>query len=272
MINVKLVFALFFLSIILILKNFYIQNSNCNYSTPVITSTVEPPVYCLMITGHSLDRRLFAVKSVANFLDQSYKNKHLIIINQNKNSLLKRDYTNVLEVYVDKKDKSLGELRNISLQLVPPHAIWTTWDDDDYRDLYYIEIMIRKFLEKKCDFLMFQNRLEYNLKNNFAFKLTLKSGLMTFFARSNPNLVYDHVSTLEDKVIKSYALKNLKVYIYDNNPLLYVRTIHNSNTSVYVNSARKSISDTSKNKDFFEYNLNKFEKQELNNIIYKYYK
>lgn len=272
MINVKLVFSLFCLFLILILKNSYIQNPNRNYSTSVTTSPTKPPVYCLMITGHSVDRRSFAMKSIQNFFEQSYKNKHLLIINQSKIPLLQTDYKSVLEVYVNNKNTSLGELRNISLQLVPPNAIWTTWDDDDYRDQTYVETMIHEFIEKKCDFLMFQNRLEYNLKNDFAFKLTLKSGLMTFFARSNPNLIYDHVSTSEDKVIKNYALKNLNVYLYDNNPFLYVRAIHNSNTSKYVNNDRESISDTSRNKVFFEYNLNKFEKQELNNIIYKYYK
>ena len=226
-----------------------------------------------MITGHIKDRRKFALKSVENFLTQSYKNKHLIILNQDINtSLLKNDYSNILEVKIDNTNKTLGELRNISLQLVPPNAIWTVWDDDDYRDPHYISTMVNQMYKTNSDFLMFQNRIEYNLNNDFTFKLTLKSGLMTFFAKYNPYLQYENVSTSEDKKMKSYALNNLKVYIFNNNPLLYVRAIHKNNTSVYVMHDKNNLKNTKNNKVYFENNLTKYEKELVNNIIYKYYK
>ena len=230
------------------------------------------PVYCLMITGHLKERREFALKSITNFLTQSYDNKHLIILNQDDISLLKHDYDNILEVKIDNKNKSLGELRNISLQLVPPISIWTVWDDDDYRVNNYISTMVYRMLKTNSDFLMFQNRIEYNLNNDFTFKMTLKSGFMTFFAKHNPYLQYEHISTSEDKKMKQYALKHLKVHVFNNNPLFYIRAIHTNNTSVYVSQNKNKLQNTINNKVYFENNLSKYEKEQVNNIIYKYYK
>lgn len=239
----------------------------------VVTS---PPVYCLMVTGYTTQRDAFARKSIQNFAEQSYPNKHLIVINQSTRSLLAphAGSDNMLEVYMNNTAGrwSLGYLRNVSLQLVPPDAIWTTWDDDDYRDVHYLRIMMSEMRRAECDFLMFQNRVEYNLLNGFAFKLTLKTGLMTFFARHNPNIRYADVSTSEDKAVKDFATKHLAVHVYDNDPMLYVRAIHDSNTSTYVNKNKSEVRDTQQNKVYFENELSSCEKNELNNIIYKYYK
>lgn len=233
---------------------------------------IDSPVYCLMITGYVKDRRKFALKSIKNFLNQSYKNKYLIILNQDNTSLLKQDYDNILEIMINNTNKTLGELRNISLQLVPPNAIWTVWDDDDYRDKNYISTMVNQMIKTNSDFLMFQNRVEYNLNNDFTFKLTLKSGLMTFFAKHNPYLQYEHISTSEDKKMKQFALNNLKVHIFNNNPLIYIRAIHKNNTSVYVSKNKNQLQNTINNKVYFENNLTRYEKELVNNIIYKYYK
>jgi hypothetical protein len=86
---------------------------------------------------------------------------------------------------------------------------------------------------------MFQNRIEYNKTNNFSFKMTMKSGFMTFFSVHNPFLEYEHVSTSEDVKVKNYALKHMKTYIYDNDPKMYIRLIHDDNTSIYVHNKKK---------------------------------
>ena len=237
-----------------------------------LKTSKNTPVYCLMITGHLKNRRKFALKSIQNFLKQSYDNKHLVILNQDNISLLKNNYDNILEVKIDNTNKTLGELRNISLQFVPPNAIWTVWDDDDYRVSNYIDTMVNQMHKTNCDFLMFQNRIEYNLNNDFSFKMTLKSGFMTFFAKYNPYLQYEHISTSEDKQMKQYALKNLNVHVFNNNPLVYIRAIHTNNTSVYVSQNKNQLQNTKNNKVYFENNLTKYEKELVNNIIYKYYK
>lgn len=232
------------------------------------------PVYCLMVTGHDDSRYKFAQLSVLNFKRQTYKNKVLIIINQSsKNRLVqKEEVDNILEVFVDTGDKSLGEIRNISLQFVPPNAIWTTWDDDDWRHDDYLSHMTSEMQKQQCDFLMFTNRIEYNINNSFSYKLTLKTGLMTFFSKQNPRLLYDHVSTSEDKVIKEYATGNMKTFVYDNDCRYYIRIVHSKNTSVYVQNTKNKLKDTQYHKFYFENELNKNERRFVDNIISKYYK
>lgn len=234
------------------------------------------PVYCLMITGHDVRRRSFALNSVENFKNQSYANKHLIILNQDiKFKILKKQtYDNILEVMVDNQGKTLGELRNMSLQFVPPNAVWTTWDDDDWRSPEYLKTMMSAMEEHKVQFLMLSNRIEYNLNTDFMYQLSLKSGLMTFFAKANPNLVYDEVNTSEDKVVKEYALKHLtdQVVVINNDPLLYVRAIHDNNTSVYAKPLKSTIKDTRENKTYFETHVPSKKQTYLRNILSSYYK
>lgn len=237
-----------------------------------VTST--PPVYCLMVTGYSDKRRPFALRSVSNFLEQQYQNKHLIILNQSKSKLLKKNQTfdNILEFYVNNEDKTLGNLRNISLRFVPPNAIWTTWDDDDWRHPSYLSTLMKRMFDTKTDFLMLRNRIEYNLNNSFAYKSTLKTGFMTFFSKYDDNLRYDDVSTSEDANVKGYAIKNMRYATYDNDAKLYIRLVHSDNTSVYVDGKKRSVKNTSKNKVYFETELDKKERDFVDNIISKYYK
>jgi hypothetical protein len=239
-----------------------------------IQLVTEPaPVYCLMVTGYNEDRLKYARTSILNFVKQTYKNKKLIIINQSKNKIINNldKYPSILEVSVSNVNKSLGTLRNISLQFVPPNAYWTTWDDDDWRNEKYIQTMMDVLMKHKSNFLMFQNRIEYNILNKFTYKSTLKSGFMTFFAKQDDNLEYEDTSTSEDKVIKDYAIQNLNPYIYNNDAKMYIRLIHEDNTSVYVNNQKKTLKDTKNNKIYFESKLNQKELEYVSYTIKKNY-
>mgnify|MGYP001248267730 CR=1 FL=1 len=67
---------------------------------------------------------------------------------ESKSSFISKDDDRILEVFIDNEEIKLGTLRNIALQFVPPNAIWTTWDDDDWRHPNYISIMMKKMLNK----------------------------------------------------------------------------------------------------------------------------
>jgi hypothetical protein len=60
-------------------------------------------------------------------------------------------------------------------------------------------------------------------------------------------------------VIKDYAIQNLNPYIYNNDAKMYIRLIHEDNTSVYVNNQKKTLKDTKNNKIYFESKLNQKE-------------
>ena len=227
-------------------------------------------VYCLMVTSNDSHRRPFCKASVRNFDQQLYREKRLIIINLSNTSILTDSRDDILEVFVKRNGLSLGELRNMSLEMVPPNAWWTLWDDDDWRSTDYLSRLMD--WSKGYDFLMIQNRIEYNTKTNFAYALTLRSGLMSFFSKKHPLLRYEHVNTKEDVIVKETALRSLKTRIVDNPSEMYIRMVHGKNTSPYVNAKKQSVRDTQRNKVYFERDLKKQEGEYLRKILSTNYK
>lgn len=227
-------------------------------------------VYCLMVTSNDSHRRPFCKASVRNFNEQTYAQKRLIILNLSDTSILSDSTDDILEVFVERNGLSLGELRNMSLELVPPNAWWTLWDDDDWRCSDYLA----RFVEwsKGYDFLMIQNRIEYNTQTKFAYVLTLRTGLMSFFSKRHPLLRYEHVNTKEDVVVKETALRTLKTRIVDNPSEMYVRMVHGKNTSPYANAQKNSVRETQGHKVYFERELRKEERAYLRKILSTNYK
>lgn len=205
------------------------------------------PIYCLMITGKTEQRRQFANIALTNFHLQSYPNKYLVIINEGPYSTTKQTFANVMEVMVNKHAHglTLGDLRNISLELVPPNAIWTTWDDDDWRHETYLEVLCNRLETNPSHrYLLYQNRLEYNFNTGFSWKVRIKNGTSIVFAYKDPDLRYDSWNVNEDVVVKQHILSRIprgESIIYDNDPRLYIRFVHTDNTSVYVDPKKQVI-------------------------------
>jgi len=91
-----------------------------------------PLVSCLMITKNRLT---LAKKSISSFLQQTYPNLELIILDDGGNSEL-RDWVSDLKnptikfYYLPNESKALGTLRNLSRQYATGTYI-AQWDDDD---------------------------------------------------------------------------------------------------------------------------------------------
>ena len=267
----RIIYLILFLCVAVLVQSIYTKKRNV--SQPNILQTKDQPeytVYCLMITGYTPDRIAYAKASVTNFLDQSYKHKHLILLNQSEENIIdSQNIDNVIEVHVA-VDK-IGVLRNKSIDMVPDNTVWTTWDDDDFRHPDYLSIFMEEFKNKDVDFLMFQNRFEYNILTNYMFKIKLKSGTMIFFSKRENQVRYDPVSTMEDQVVKKYAKKHLRYKIIDNDPKLYIRLIHNNNTSLYVDKDKRTLRDTKMHVDYFETEPTPCEIEYLTKIISSYY-
>lgn len=233
--------------------------------------SIKEPIYCLMVTGKDGHMK-YAIESVRNFLDQSYPHKHLIIVNHHPfikilDTILKENkekdvQKNIHEFYFPKdKNVTLGDLRNFSLSLVPMQALWTLWDDDDWRHENYLDILQQTFLQNKTDILIFTKRYEYNLKTGYVWMMELKKGFPIFFARQNPLIQYNRKNTMEDTDIIPFLQKiGYKIFIYENDPHIYVRISHGNNTSLYVSPNKNKIKDTSSNTIYKEYETSPEEK------------
>lgn len=204
----------------------------------------RPPVFCLMVTGKNNDpkRHKYAQVSVKNFEQQTYRNKYLVIVNEGDLRVLDEESQHIVEINV--KGQSLGTMRNIALEMVPPNAIWTTWDDDDWRVSTYLDILFAKLnATPRKRYLMYCNRIDYNTNTGFAHRVTIPSGTYIFFAYKDPLIRYDDTNTKEDAVVKRYIISQGErtVLFADNAFTMYVRFIHGSNTSVFVDAHKSKV-------------------------------
>jgi hypothetical protein len=206
-----------------------------------------PEIYCIMVTGKDACRGPFALRSVDNFIEQDYPRKQLVILNHSPSYQVMTQQpnntaNNIHEFMIDKiKNKmTLGDLRNIGLAMVPPGAIWTTWDDDDYRQTNYLSIMQHEMERTNADVLAFTERTEYNANTGLVWRMSLKSGFSLIFSKQDMRVLYERENTMEDiNIIKSCRALGKQVVIYENNPEIYVRVVHGNNTSLFVEKIKE---------------------------------
>lgn len=237
-----------------------------------------PDVYCIMITGKDDERIRWARKAVLNFREQSYPNKHLIIINHHASlkvieksspyvQTLQDD--GIVEFQVPKsKGTLLGHLRNIALDLVPYNALWTTWDDDDIRSMDYLSTL-QKHMSPSYHAVAFCNRIEVNRKTGFVWGVSLKPhGTVHILCRaSDKRIRYLQRDTMEDVHLHRDILQfghQIKV-IQDNDPLMYIRVIHDTNTSLYVDPNKVNL------KYQFEFEPSDTVKAQAQSIVKKHF-
>ena len=232
------------------------------------------PIYCLMVTGKD-DKRisLYAKAAVQNFLEQDYTNKHLVIINHHKTknvctteSLL--HMSNIIEIHVEKSNTTtLGDMRNISLELVAEGAYWTTWDDDDYRTPNYLSMLMS--FNNGNNVIITTQRLEYNLFTKHGIVAHKHSGFVMFAAPKDSRVMYLQKDSMEDtEIIRKYNQLGYKLSYIKNSPMSYLRLVHDNNTSLYVNPQRQTLI---KGIDYYENKATEKEMKYMEDIINKYY-
>lgn len=230
-----LTFVLLLIVLVLVVTYF-------NNRAPPLNLTVQERIYCLMVTGKDNTRVEMARYAVNNFNEQSHPNKTLVIINHHPAAkVLTTASTNIYEYRVLKENLTLGELRNISLELVPRNAFFVTWDDDDYRDPSYLATLYAAAEREQADCVAIQNRYEVNVQNGYAWRSKLKNGFVHFLGRNHPEIRYLARDSMEDlEMIHNYE-KQYKLVRLDNNPIMYIRTVHGANTSLYVDANKSTI-------------------------------
>lgn len=220
-------------------------------NTTISISKSSDVIYCVMVTGKD-DRWNFAQISIKNFKQQDYQKKKLIIINEGKK--LNVNDPDILEISITnrkQKKMTLGDMRNLAFEFIPEGALWTLWDDDDWRSNNYLTYLYNRLGNN--DYLFFTKRIEHNLNTNFTWIMELKSGFVIMFGRKNWELKYDSTEYNEDIPLKQDVKAKTKYIIIDNDPKIYVRMVHKTNTSVIANKGKDSLRDTKKNKSYFEY-------------------
>jgi hypothetical protein len=234
----------------------------------------QPKIYCIMITGKNDQRLCFAKHAIKNFEEQDYNQKVLIIINHfNKQTPVATHQKNIFEFFVTKENNTLGDLRNIALQLVPIDGLWTIWDDDDYRVPNYLSMMANEMRKASADVVVFTKRIECNLNTNFVWELQLNYGFIFVLAKQDLRIRYLPKDSMEDvSLISDFRKLGKYVHIWYNNPsTMYIRNVHNNNTSLYVQKNKEKVisfnSTLQKNNVYSENNVSESTKNHVLNIM-----
>jgi hypothetical protein len=231
----------------------------------------SPTIYCIMTTGKTPNRIQYAKHSLQNFFDQTYTKKCMIIINQGDVSVLSDDFDNVIEVFVE-KDKyklTLGDMRNIALSLVAIDAYWTTWDDDDWRDMRYLATLMSYYEPHHNTVIAITKRLEYNVNNKASWVGNKPSGFVFFAAPKDMRVQYLSKDSMEDvTILDQYRALSYNVLCINNSHMLYVRIVHQNNTSEYVNMNKSYLI---KGNSYSENPTSVNDKMFLDNLITSYF-
>jgi len=226
-----------------------------------------------MTTGKDLDRYKFVDIALRNFEEQTYENKYLIVINHGTKSLKSIEKENVTELHFNKDKMTLGDMRNYALEMVPLHAYWTIWDDDDWRHKRYLELLYKNLADHKADVVFFKNRIDYNIRNGFAYRSRFEKGMPFVLAKKCDVIRYLPKNSLEDiRLLNDFELYGKKAHLITNDPRWYIRTIHDTNTSLFVDNQRKEIVHYSPESTYHEFEITPKEKEYAQKIIETYFR
>lgn len=216
---------------------------------------MKPPVYCLMVTGKDEKRLAYARQiGIASFDLQDYPNRHMIIVNHGKSPVLEKPRDDIYEIMVEKgPETTLGDLRNVSLDLVPLNACFSVFDDDDWRTPNYLSYMVDTLLKTRSIAVFMKNRLEHNLANGYTFRSHFRNGNTHTLCMKLGRLRYTPVDTLEDVHLQEDIDSFKKKYTaIDNDPRMYIRIIHQNNTSPFAKDNRADIVRYSPSGNYWE--------------------
>lgn len=193
-------------------------------------------VSALMITGKTPRHRRMADVAVNCFINQTYPNKELVIINTASDAPWFPDYMywdhrlhSITEVCIPQKKMKLGDLRNLSMDAATGDLM-IQWDDDDWHHPDRITFQVENHLPGRITILRNQYRL--NVLKGFWGILDAKGwpigGIVGTMIHGPTDLRYPSRKKSED----SAFIRKWKdsVDVVDNPAHLYVRIYHGKNT------------------------------------------
>ena len=238
----------------------------------LFSSWRKPKVSALMITGKNAERYPLARVSLNCFLNQTWSNKELVIINHGTQRVCKSPDPRIKEVFVDKgPGVTLGDLRNWSIE--NSTGDWCmTWDDDDWHHPTRIENQMANSRDKHITTFIWQVRC--SLTNNCAFYDKMPTGqqMSVLYQRSTPAR-YLSLEVREDtRFIEWFADR---VVLIDNHvgnvscdPTQYVRFYHGRNIWDFGHMMNGSDGQYKPAQDKVE--LTPFHSSLLNQIVAKF--
>lgn len=183
-------------------------------------------VSAIMITGKCRSRDDLARIAVQCFLDQSYPEKELVVINDGRQSFLRRKDPSVREIRLRKSSTiTLGDLRNVGLANARGELV-IQWDDDDWHHPRRMEVQVASW--EKGAAVLLGEQIRYSFPHRRAFVYRRRSGIEgTILHERLAKLRYPSVVRGEDtQFLAQFRSRRIVEY----HEPLYVRFFHRANT------------------------------------------
>lgn len=199
----------------------------------LFSSWKTPKVSALMITGKDRERYPLARVSVECFLQQSWSNKELVIINHGLEKVCKTVDPRIKEIMVTKPPgTTLGDLRNMSIDA--SSGEWCmTWDDDDWHHPTRMENQMKCKQDGHLTTYIWQVRCALTNLCAFYDKMPTGQQMSVLYQRSIP-VRYESLEVREDTQFLSWF--GQRVVKIDNHvanigcdPMQYIRFYHGRN-------------------------------------------
>jgi mannosyltransferase OCH1-like enzyme/glycosyltransferase involved in cell wall biosynthesis len=201
-----------------------------NYQKIANSPDLQPQVSCLMVTK---DRAKLAKRSIFCFLQQTYPNKELVIIdNGNSPELVEfirsLNHPQINYYQVSPAGLTLGDFRNLSVAKAQGDYL-AIWDDDDLSDPARLELQMAAIQTLRVDFCLLdsvyiwwphQQRLAQSWRRTWEGSIVCRQEIFPTY----PSYQRGEDTELVESLMARYRVAAL------NRPELYLYCYHESNT------------------------------------------
>lgn len=190
-------------------------------------------VSAVMVTRNDESRQYLTREAVISFLNQSYPSKELIVVmDHDSPEFIMNDRS--FKVVRGKPEDRLGDLRNLGIEQAQGEFI-IQWDDDDWRRPDAIDLQSNALVQNDLEACCLCNQIRYSFANNCAYVAYCHVGHAgTIMHRRSVvqerGIKYPHQKKSEDAEFWKAFWRNKKSSAIQNDPAVYVRFHHGSNT------------------------------------------
>jgi hypothetical protein len=191
----------------------------------------QPLVSCLCVTRNRVS---FLARSIKCFNEQTYDDRELVVVYESDdietmrylksqgNATLK-----TIEVAADPK-KTLGELRNISIESCAGDYI-CQWDDDDWYRQDRLAVQMEALLDSDKPACVLSRWLCIDVENKMAFMGRKRAWEGSLLCEKAQMISYPNKARGEDTCVVEAMLSKQQLVLLDR-PEIYVYTFHGDNT------------------------------------------
>lgn len=190
------------------------------------------PIFALMVTGKHPQRQPLARGAVASFLNQDHGNRFLVVVDDGERPLdLSAVPTERRLVIRPSGRRPLGELRNLGLEAIPTGALWTYWDDDDWRHPRQMTAQRTVLDTLGVPACLLTRQVKYSLPRDIAYVDRHPGGFAgSLMSRKHPTLRFPPWAAGEDSAYLDALKQDWSWYPWNNPPHLMLRFYHGANT------------------------------------------